>query len=1810
MSELSTFNSLNRAATGVVSSAIELAAASFIDAENKEIDEMFERLRKDQPEVENVSDNKYSDNHINNDRHINKTEYKSPITEDNSYRVSFKNETDFQSFQLQMKTDNKQIIASPVKIGDIYIAEVKREDAAFINEYAKTNNIDIVTFNGLDIHTMYSETGGRTESDIKDNLHENQGHAMSGVTNQLLMNCDTLGSAVFYARQAKDFVYDGSLTETIEYKFNNAEDMIKFNDAMKEAGIETSISESALGSLTKAPEYKIELNIQTNSNNSTAIADSIDKMNTAQEILALNGLDDKVAIKRQEFNARQHRGLLNGGAFDDYAKDFNKSMAKQAVNLGFDKDYLTLNAKSDVLSNMLDRLNVSELKDLNDGIEKYVSKYQDIYKVDSCIVVEGYLKNIKSLDENDKKQLAKIIGKAVEKDSIKDKIKKDKNEHIKKENEEKAKQAETIDKITKLIYENKVTASAALLNDALGKMSEKELADFNKFLKNEIAIPDAAVISQAHLEKIIKEYFKDNMRLTSDEKSSIARIIAEELKQKPDNVNSDSVTDCIKNEINERINTIKASTIDGNIKLLKSIDKRFNMNLSAKNAITRSDILQIDKKFFELFRENNINILDKRGRIDVNKINELINNPKLLGKLNISKEQLEIFKATAVNPGGFNKNGVMGTISSITNKLMSGDDPTGENQKTMQEINQMVTSAQRTKEVVKSIKKADQIRIGERKRIRNAKTPDGGSKPHTTHNKPKKKDEGLGGKLTDKQIKQSQKTEAKLASKVKWADRYEKSIFGKYNKFKNEVIQKLAKTPVGQAIMAVIKKATMAASKVILPALGAALGLLLAIVGAIDVIIIIVLCISSLMDAINPTKWIDKALEPNSYADTVMYNLYEMMEKEEENWVKDLYDTDNVYKKKDDLQWGSAYTDLKAYCNSSSGVGGEYLKAEKNNGKTTITVSPFYFEVPDDVRTKVTKFEDEADVLVSANRSIYSTGTSQDGVNVTAQSGHTSNIKDILCMMDVNFNDINNSDDESLKNILGMSPAGLNWDNFKNNIKNGFKWIKAAVSQIWDDDAWTKFEESKGITVKYDTLKNYCMTLFENSHQECFELEVSYDDLDDCNNKTTGTFYLGFNGNNIGLQTIDTTYGGRFKKFITERNCATHITTNNLTDKNSMCLKEDMGDNKDTYDFIKSNDCWNVTSDNETGFTTSISRNAYSSSVSETVYSPDDTYYELPVFQDIDNRYDYRSILEDIIADGDKDEEDREYSGEEYDNFREAYQDTLNEAIDTVGDSYLEQINEDDYKDEVREKLDESFENYSDSYYFTKSSTFNAMRHYYYTMSDVEFTIDEAPVNSKAYLQWYYYDDDDTGERYYTCRIRAFATKRYQVTGKAELTQYCERIEQNCKGHKAQYCGGHVKVDSTGIVYSITNEQIAITGMLENDITPVAKGYDIEANLGSEIYGKLDGVDYSSLRNATITGNSNSTGIKDREGKVNIQASSCSKGLNLLTKTGDSGFTTWGKWGSDTNTYTRTIDMKLAKDIFDIDCCILYGRNVFPIKAENWQTYEGWTSDNMTMVVNKYLGDWQELYGFDIPENIGMCKIPEKDIDAIIEALKSKYGDKFTESRQEAVRFALSWVGRGQYNNKHHSHGFLMDSHTGKVYKSLTTKGESGTFEFNCTATDCSGFGSFYLNHFDKLDHVAGTWELSKTGRNAEVNSTYSNLLPGDLILKADSDDHTMIFIGVLDNDLELNVSNGTKKVLTNGSTDYNVWNHLTLAKGQPITVDCAVSANASHKKGTATRDYSFTVGNIYLRGASDGYYKSYGDWLTGMKIRYFDNDY
>ena len=1682
MSELSTFNSLNRAATGIMSNAIELAAASFIDAENKEIDEMFERLRKEQikPEINPDTSAKSSSE---------------PITAHNSYRVSFKNEADFQSFQLQMKNDDKQIIASPVKIGDMYIAEVKIEDAAFINEYAKSNNMDITTFHGLDVHAMYSETGGRTESDVKDNLHENQAHAMSGVTNQLLMNCDTLGSAVFYARQVKDYIYDGSLTETIEYKFNNAEDMIKFNDAMKEAGIQTNISESALGSLSKAPEYKIELNIQTNSNNSAAIADSIDKMNTAQEILTLNGLDDKVVIKRQEFNAREHRGLLNGGAFDDYAKAFNKSMSMQTVNLGFDKDYMILNQNADTLTNLLDKMDISELNKLNKDIDTFISKYQATYKLDTGIVTEGYLKNVKGLNDTEKEQLAQIIGKAIDKDykNIKDDII---NNHIKK--------------------------------------------DVNTHIIN----------------------------------------------------NPDSVTKKVQDEINNHILTIKNSNTDSNIELLKSIDKRFNFNFAIKGNLTRQDILLIDKKFMELFRQNNINILDKRGRIDVNKINELMNTPKLLEKLNISKEQLEIFKATAVNPGGFNKNSVMGTISTLTNKLMSGDDPTGENQKTMQEINQMVTTAQRSKEVVKSIKKADQIRIGERRNIRKAKTPADGSKPHTTHSKPKKKKDGLSGKLTDRQVRQSKRAEAKLANKVKWADRYEKSVFGKFNNFKNKTIQKLAKTPIGQAIQKVITKAVMAVSKVILPALGAALGLLLAIVGVIDIISMVVLCISSLLYAINPSKWIDKALEPNSYADTVMYDLYEIMASEEEEWVKSLYDVDNLYKKKDSVKWGSAYTNLKAYCNSSSGVGGEYLKATGDADKTTITVSPFYFSVPDDVRTKVTKFEDEADVQVGANRSIYSTGTSQDGVNITAQSGHTSYIKDIVSMLDVNYNDINASDDQSLNNILKLTPAGLQWSNFKTNISNSFKWLGAAISQIWDDDAWTKFEEKKGMTVKYSTLKNYCMTLFEASHQEMYELEVSYDNIEDCDNKTTGNFYLAFYGNNLALQTVDTTYGGRYRKFITDLNCATNISTANIVDRDAMCLREDMGSNEDTYDFIKSKigRCWYVDSDSATGNTSDFSSNSTSSSSTETITY--DRYFELPIFQDTENINSYRSILDDILEDEDI------YSGEEYDKFRAAYEETKEDAINAVNATFDEDYDEDYYKDVISERFNDWKS--SDTYNFIRSNDC-AMNHYYYELSDIDYST-EVISSETPLLSFTYYDDEETGERIHTCRLRVMATKRCKVYGETTQTQYLERLERNCQGHETEYCGGHVKVNSIGVVYSMTNEQVALSGMLKNEYNPVAAGYDIEANLGSEVYGKLDNVDYSSMRNAPLTGN-NHSGIKDRTGKVNIQASQCSKGLNLKTKQDDSGMVTWDK----EITVNKT-DIRFAKDIFDIDMCINYGCNVFPIKLKEWQNFESWTSDNMTIAINKFASDWQELYGFDIPENIGMNRISDNDIEAIINALKAKYGDDFTETRQEAVKFALGWVGRGQYNNKHHDHGFLMDSHTGKVYSNLTAGGESGTFEFNCTATDCSGFGSFYLNHFGKIDHVAGTWELAANSTETIANGDYSNLLPGDLILKTDAEDHTMIFIGVLDDDLELNVSDGTKKVLTNGGIDYNIQNHLTLAKGQPITVDCAVSANASHKKGTATKDYSYTIGNIYLRGASSGYYKSYAaDWLAGLKIRRFE---
>ena len=93
------------------------------------------------------------------------------------------------------------------------------------------------------------------------------------------------------------------------------------------------------------------------------------------------------------------------------------------------------------------------------------------------------------------------------------------------------------------------------------------------------------------------------------------------------------------------------------------------------------------------------------------------------------------------------------------------------------------------------------------------------------------------------------------------------------------------------------------------------------------------------------------------------------------------------------------------------------------------------------------------------------------------------------------------------------------------------------------------------------------------------------------------------------------------------------------------------------------------------------------------------------------------------------------------------------------------------------------------------------------------------------------------------------------------------------------------------------------------------------------------------------------------------------RGPNLLSGGSDA----FGGWASGVDNSEFKADSACRyelQDIFDIDMGILYGCDVFPLSGD-WQRYEGWIADNMTLVMGHLTANWGDVYGFDIPLNIG-----------------------------------------------------------------------------------------------------------------------------------------------------------------------------------------------------------------------------------------------
>lgn len=422
-----------------------------------------------------------------------------------------------------------------------------------------------------------------------------------------------------------------------------------------------------------------------------------------------------------------------------------------------------------------------------------------------------------------------------------------------------------------------------------------------------------------------------------------------------------------------------------------------------------------------------------------------------------------------------------------------------------------------------------------------------------------------------------------------------------------------------------------------------------------------------------------------------------------------------------------------------------------------------------------------------------------------------------------------------------------------------------------------------------------------------------------------------------------------------------------------------------------------------------------------------------------------------------------------------------------------------------------------------------------------------------------------TGQEYKeTTKISQYKKQYRYENGRIDVYQdNTTTLTRSCKGHSYKYCGGHLGVISRGNVFSMTNEQLALVGTYNEDYQfPVQMDWSDDRY--DEIRGKVitDKVNYSGTVSDAAWSGGSETPASDVQGSYMGH----SYGLNLYVEGGNwkEGFHVVGESDSEEN------KQYLCRDIFDVDEMVLKGSNCFGTK--DWDDYEGWNGDNMTLAVLRQTMDWQDVYEFDIPTELGAKVLCQEDIDKIVDALKKKYGSSFNDGREQAVRIALSWVGKAHYNDEDgHNHG-LVQSYCVAADRN---------FNANCTAGTAWDFIRMYSSWTGQTATQSNTIDNSKAikfpstslylpadiirhvrsvGAGALVSSDNVNIDADDvneinnsgsnealLMMKRDL---AVVYIGELNEDLEL--SDGT-----------------TIKAGQSLTVDLSPNKD---------------IGTIYLR--------------------------
>lgn len=1346
----------------------------------------------------------------------------------------------------------------------------------------------------------------------------------------------------------------------------------------------------------------------------------------------------------------------------------------------------------------------------------------------------------------------------------------------------------------------------------------------------------------------------------------------------------------------------------GSVERILGIQNDLGIPISSAN-FTPDKILEMNKALLEKSKAAGVNLLERKGGkwvVSTEKLAAL--SPEMLKTIGISEATRQtMIKVNEAQIGGWS-NGLAGAAMNGVISMFTKND---EDAAQLINAGQKAKSAyQYTKSAVVNIRRENEARKLKREAKRAKKS--GYGKQSTKPNKkkkPKKKKEKVDKLLYNANPEKLEKMTAKATKAqekaTKKALKHERSMVGKFQTLKAKATQKLSQTLLGKLVVGVKELV----SKAIIAPAATAFGVIMCIEAVIIIIIIILMTISAFLDSINPINWINNALAPDTYADTVAYTLYDdYLRVKEEEWVDDdLRGFKKMYDERVDMNYGADYQDFQTYFASFDDI---VLKDDDGNGYySNVYINPFYASgvEHDGILSSGVDDDDEYDgtrtVTIGCNNNAFSKTTGSTSASVdnagmqllnddlsTVESGHTCNIKDILCMTDVMYgmdlSKMGEADFENDTSIMGKSPEQVSFEDGVENVVGFFKWLWNTIQSVnpFSDAKYEPLANFCNDKVGMKTIIKYAETLYESSHQQQVALEVQYhkyeplvlqtntgavtigqSDIEQyaasalgyCVNPVKKNFYLKWNDGADG-------HGARVSPYFTSNEDGTgdqYITdlptdesgykvqvdmSNHVeTDPRDLCLKSDMGNNVETYNFVKDiadkngtsilDQCWTQTKDAEvqepktmamdsgcTGGSAYYTRNGGYSEYSTKSAAEDAVSFT--EHSGTGGWYDSESAAKDAVKDRLKDKYDNAYIPSD------SY--VLSSDRNTFTKTFYEQP---DFEVEYGETTTHDFitgwhtESWERKWYWTEASGTGISPSGAYGEdwcvrswnSETEPTTDSngQPVwyqtgfrSSEDATNWAKSHTLSTGWYSVCCKFDVRwkvvndYTTFYHSSGKCvTVEKKVDEFKRDCEGHGFEYCGGHIGIHSHGVVYSITNEQIALSTVrdektgnpLADDFDLAEKGYDM---LKGKNIQRGDGkVDYSTAESASTSGGCASP-LFDPQGSI-----SGMYGLNLNVEGGE-----WvdGYRTRSSNSY------HLMRDIFDIDTLILKGDNIFPLQLD-YHNYEGWSEDNMTLAILKWAADWYEEYGFDIPQEIwcgelgeenddgtiepydygydgcGQAPLSQTDIDNIVNAVKDNYGETiFNDEREAAVRYALGFVGKGHYNPAH-DHDFLSNACNGLNVKWRDADGNESWVDYDgcCTTGTEESFTNYIRRHFGKSGLSGRSGSASTkypTPYTYDSDAGTSNAYPADIIAHLP----TSNFL-----DIEVPEECGTSKLLLSiaapkmkemagfkttffvgiSGEDIELSTGQVIEAGAPITIDLT----------EFTCKPSISFGNIYLHG-------------------------